>query len=214
MKNKLQKLGALFSSCFVIGGSPCGGKSTLAECLSRDFDIPCYKVDDHEKRHLEEAKPQVQPTMFAYSKMNWDQIWSQPVKVQVLDELKFYNEKFKMILEDLLIYENSRSIIMEGTAFLPLLIHTWGVTAHHAFFLVPTKAFQIEHYSQRPWIKSILESCKNPQQAFENWMERDHLFGQEIIRQAKIYNYQYAIVDQDSDKDVLYAMVKKHFGLV
>ena len=213
-KNKQQKLRALLSSSFIIGGSPCSGKSTIAARLSEELELPYYKVDDHERRHIEKANKQDHPTMVAYGQMSWDKIWSRPVNLQVVEEFAFYRERFDMVLDDLVCYETKEAIIMEGAAFLPSLIHSWNVPTNEAFFLIPTKAFQIEHYSQRPWIKSILESCKNPQQAFENWMERDHLFGQEIIRQAKIYNYQYAIVDQDSDKDVLYAMVKKHFGLV
>jgi hypothetical protein len=213
MKNKTSELESTISSSFILGGSPCSGKSTIAERLSKDFDLPYYKVDDHDMRHLEIANQKDHPTMVAYAKMNWDQIWSRPVDLQVREEFAFYKERFEMILDDLLNFENRVNIVMEGAAFLPSLVHSWGVPAHRTIFLVPTKEFQIEHYSKRPWIKSILNSCKNPQQAFSNWMERDYLFGQEIIRQAPRYNYRYIIIDENSKVDDLYSMVKKHFSL-
>jgi hypothetical protein len=119
-----------------------------------------------------------------------------------------------MILEDLQAFKKKNSLIMEGAAFLPSLVHTWGVKPHQVLFMVPTKGFQIEHYSKRPWIDQILKECANPKQAFENWMERDHLFGQEIINQAKRFNYPYVIVDGSLSEDALYTKVKDHFRFV
>lgn len=32
---------------YFIGGSPCSGKSTVAEILSRKYDLHYFKVDDY-----------------------------------------------------------------------------------------------------------------------------------------------------------------------
>jgi dephospho-CoA kinase len=69
----LQKL---FSQAYILGGSPCSGKSTIAEMFSNQYDFPCYKADDHESEHMSRARPDSQPIMFQYSKMKWDEIWS------------------------------------------------------------------------------------------------------------------------------------------
>lgn len=212
--NRQQTLQSVFSSSYILGGSPCSGKSTIAEQLSKEFDLPYYKVDDHQMRHIKNANQRDHPTMVAFAQMDWDEIWSRPADFQMREEITFYEERFEMILEDLLEYKNEDAVIMEGAAFLPSLVHSWGVPHDRAFFLIPIKEFQIDHYSKRPWIESILGSCKDPEQAFANWMERDHLFGMEIISQAKIYDYQYAIVNGNIYIDDLYAMVKKHFGFV
>jgi hypothetical protein len=74
-------------------------------------------------------------------------------------------------------------------------------------FLVPTKAFQLYHYSQRPWITQILKDCDDPEQAFDNWMMRDHLFGQEILRQAKARQYGTLVVDGTLSIDEQYEKV-------
>lgn len=102
---------------------------------------------------------------------------------------------------------------MEGAAFLPALVHAWGVPPSHALFLVPTKPFQVENYSQREWVKPILESCADPEQAFSNWMERDHRFGQGIIQQAEALGYQAITVDDQLYIDSIYAVVIEHFSL-
>lgn len=214
MKNSMQKLQSIFSSSFILGGSPCSGKSTIAERLSQDLDMTYYKVDDHIMRHLEKANPQEHPTMAAYGQMSWNEIWSRPVGLQVAEEFSYYTEQFPMILEDLMEFKSINTLIMEGAAFLPSLVHDWGVKPHQVLFMVPTKAFQIDHYSKRPWIDQILKECANPQQAFSNWMERDHLFGLEIIRQAKRFNYPYVIVDGSLSEDALYTKVKNQLRLV
>ena len=121
--NEQHKLCLLLKTSFILGGSPCSGKSTLAERLSREFNLPYYKVDDHMWRYLEQADPQSQPTMAAYAKMTWDEIWSQPVDRQVEHVIVYYTEQFPMILDDLQAYAGQGPIIMEGAAFLPALIH-------------------------------------------------------------------------------------------
>jgi 2-phosphoglycerate kinase len=211
--NDQHKLSTLLKSSFVLGGSPCSGKSTLAERLSAEFQFPYYKVDDHMWRHLELADPQSQPTMAAYGKLSWNEIWSQPVDQQVEHVIAYYTEQFPMILDDLLAYAGQGPIIMEGAAFLPALVHRWGVAENQAVFLVPTKAFQLEFYSQRDWVRPILDTCTDPDQAFANWMERDHRFGQEIIQQAQSLGYPTITVDGIMDIEQTYQWMLEQFHL-
>ena len=89
-KSKLQ---SIFSSSYILGGSPCSGKTTVAERLSKDFDLPYYKVDDHQMRHIKHANHENHPTMFAYAHMDWDEIWSRPANLQMREEIKFYEER-------------------------------------------------------------------------------------------------------------------------
>ena len=79
---------------------------------------------------------------------------------------------------------------------------------------MPTRAFQLHHYAQRPWIKGILKECDDPEGAFENWMERDHLFGREILRQAETYGYGTMLVDGKTGIDRQTELVIRHFGLL
>jgi hypothetical protein len=100
-----------------------------------------------------------------------------------------------MILEDLRTFKPASTLILEGAALLPELIHELPVDPRKVVYLVPTLDFQIHHYRQRCWIHTILKDCEDPKQAFENWMMRDHCFGQEVIRQALLYRFPTIYVD-------------------
>lgn len=208
------KLPNMFAQAYILGGSPCSGKSTLTARLSRQFNLPYYKVDDHEREHSSRRRPDRHPVMCKYAKMSWNEIWLRPVSYQVEEEFAYYRERFEMIVEDLDKYDLGKPIILEGAALLPELIAPHGANPQRTVFLAPTKEFQIHHYRQREWIHQILNECEDPRQAFENWMMRDHLFGQEVLRQAKARNYETILVDGRQSIAAHYEKIRTHFGLV
>jgi 2-phosphoglycerate kinase len=207
------KLRTLLSQAYILGGSPCSGKSTIAERIASQYTLQYYKVDDHESEHAKRCQPDRHPVMSMYSKMDWNGIWSRPVPLQVRDEFEYYRERFAMILQDLEKYDTGKSIILEGAAFLPELISSYSVDPEKVIYLVPTKEFQIYHYQQRPWIKDILQECEDPGQAFENWMMKDHLFGQEILQQAQAHRYQTIVIDGKQGINELFERVTVQWGL-
>lgn len=213
MKPKPEKLQRILANNYVLGGSPCSGKSTIASRLSSHYNLQVYKVDDREQAHLDRIDPARHPTMHAYSKMDWNEIWSRPVPVQVREELDFYREKSEMILEDLLEFDESRPLLLEGAAFLPELIHQWGIPNNRGLFLIPSKDFQVHHYQERPWISQILQSCDDSEGAFENWMERDHQFGLELLQQLQVYPYRSIIIDGGLNIEQVYKKIAVYFGL-
>ncbi len=207
------KVRTLFSQAYILGGSPCSGKSTIAERLAAQYGLQYYKVDDHEEAHARRCDPVRHPVMTAYSNMSWNAIWSRPVELQVQEEFAYYRERFEMIVQDLDQYDVERPIILEGAAYFPDLIKPYHANPQGIIYMVPTKAFQLHHYQQRPWIHHILQDCEDPEQAFENWMLRDYRFGREVLRQAKVNHYQTLVVDRKQSVDELFENVKGYLRL-
>ncbi|MBM7692837.1 hypothetical protein JOC77_002268 [Peribacillus deserti] len=58
------------------------------------------------------------------------------------------------------------------------------VKPDQAIWMIPSPDFQIEHYSKREWIHSILNQYKEPETAFSNWMLRDIKFAEKISKDA------------------------------
>ena len=61
--------------------------------------------------------------------------------------------------------------------------------------MTPTADFQTKHYQQREWVPYVLEGTSNPEQAFENWMQRDILFAQMVRKEAQKLGYPSLMTD-------------------
>ena len=89
-------LKAILSRSYILGGSPCSGKSTLAEQLSACYDLHYYKVDDHYEEHISRCNPQQQPTMSKIAQMDWNQIWSRPAALLVQEEIGLLHNRYQL----------------------------------------------------------------------------------------------------------------------
>lgn len=61
--------------------------------------------------------------------------------------------------------------------------------------LTSSKAFQVIHYRKRQWVPHVLAGCRDQEQAFCNWMDRDVLFATEVREQCR--KHQYASIVND-----------------
>ncbi len=210
MANRLDDI--LSRSCF-IGGSPCSGKSTVSEIIARTYDLDLLMIDQYEKKHVDQCIPHLHPAMHRFREMSWDEVWMRPIEIQTRDEFQFYEERFGMVLDELRSMPGKRPVIAEGAAFLPRLLHSMGIDGPRAVFMVPTRDFQVTHYAQREFIKGILSQCSHPEQAFENWMERDYRFGRQVAEQA--IELGFTVIEVDGRRSVCQTvdMVSSCLGL-
>lgn len=210
MNDKIKKI---LARAYYIGGSPCSGKSTITEFIAEKYNLVYYKIDDYEREHIEKADPEKHPVMYKYSQMSWNEIWMRDVEFQVEEEFEFYRERFEMILNDLNQFSRNDRIITEGAALLPELLAKLHIDRGRVIYIIPEKEFQIKHYSQRDFIREILAECEEPEKAFANWMERDHLFGKKVKQQAENTGYKVIEVDGSNTIEENIQLVCQFFNL-
>ena len=196
-----------------IGGSPCAGKSSIAEVLVKKYGFLYYKCDDHFMRHMEQGVEEQLPTITAFAKMNCDEIWLREVKEQLEAEIEYYKEQFKFILEDIAKYDLNKPLIVEGAALLPECINDLGVPKKNVVYIVPTPEFQLEHYKKREWVSDVLRDCSDPKKAFENWMNRDIAYAERIVKIAKVDGNNLIIVDGEKSIEDNQEIVEAYFKL-
>lgn len=167
-----------------IGGSPCAGKSTIADLLGSQFGWYVYHVDAHNRMHQVRATTERQPTFVRLNSMGCDELWMRPRHVQVRDAIAHCAEEFDLIIADLLALPRHKPIIAEGVALLPHLVAPLLRHARQAIWIVPTADFQHHHYAQRTWVQTVLSECTEPETAFQNWMARDVAFAQWVQKQT------------------------------
>lgn len=198
---------------YYIGGSPCSGKSTIAEQLAAEYGFIYYKLDDFLFSFMEQAARAGKPHCRAEHPLTLEQMWMRDPQLQADGEFTAYDEMFPYVLQALTDLGHSRPIVAEGAGFTPNLIANQGVAFHRYICIVPTEAFQREKYAQRDWVGQFLSDCKDPEDAFENWMRRDALFARKALRQAQALGYPSITVDGTKSIAEHYQLVKQTFLL-
>lgn len=197
---------------YYIGGSPCSGKSTIAEILSEKYNLYYFKVDDFLEKYIKMGAQKGYEICKKQDSLSPEQIWMRDPVIQCQEELLIYKEIFGFILKDLKEID-CKGIITEGAAYLPELMKQLNVPYDKYLSIVPTKDFQVTHYRKREWVPYVLEGCSDKEKAFCNWMDRDHLFAKEVQRQCEEAKYTSIINDGSIEIEKLAYKAIVHFGL-
>ena len=171
---------------YMIGGSPCSGKSTIASLLARQYQLLHIKLDDLVEEMMSQASADSQPICLLRQDRNPEEMAD--------EEWRFYEEIFPYV-KSYLIKNQDRPLLVEGAGLLPHLVKELECQASSYLCLTPTADFQKKHYIQREWVPYVLEGTTNPKQAFENWMQRDILFAQMVLKEAVLLGYPSLITD-------------------
>ena len=171
---------------YMIGGSPCSGKSTIASLLARQYQLLHIKLDDLVEEMMSQASADSQPICLLRQDRNPEEMAD--------EEWRFYEEIFPYV-KSYLIKNQNRPLLVEGAGLLPHLVKKLECQASSYLCLTPTADFQKKHYIQREWVPYVLEGTTNPDQAFENWMQRDILFAQMVRKEAVLLGYPSLITD-------------------
>lgn len=182
--------------------------------LANKYSFEVFKCDDYMSKHIEQSDKVKHPILNKLQKMSWNDIWMRPVDIQVIEEFEFYREEFELLLDEIKAFIKNRPVIVEGAALLPDLINSLGINKDRVLYIVPVKDFQVFHYSKRHFINDILSQCKNPELAFDNWMERDARFANIVFEDATKLGMKALRVDGNSSLEKMAAKVEEHFGLV
>ncbi len=193
--------------CF-IGGSPCSGKSMVAEALAKKHGLRYFKIDDNLEKYIRLGLEAQIPLVERMMAMDTDATWLRDPKVQCEEELMYYRATFPFLLNDLeALSREHEAVIAEGAALLPDIMREKGISRY--FCMTPTREFQIRHYRERPWISQILQDSSDKETAFDNWMERDALFGEAVQADALRLGYPSIIVDGSKSVEETVGLAEK-----
>ena len=72
---------------YYIGGSPCSGKSTIAEIVSKKYDLYYFKVDDFLDKYTKMGASKGYEICKKQERMNAEEIWMREPLLQCTEEL-------------------------------------------------------------------------------------------------------------------------------
>lgn len=198
-----------------MGGSPCAGKSSIAELLAREFGLQIFNVDKaFNQKHRHHLDPRRQPTLHKWVTSPWADLWMQPAEMLLTEAKASYAEHFGLIVADVSAMPSETQILVEGTALLPDRVNSLQVAYNRAIWLVPTEEFQRTYYPSRgDWVNQILAQCRDPDLALQNWMDRDVAFAKWVIDRTQALGYRVVEIDGTSSIEAYAALVAGHFQL-
>ena len=179
-----------------MGGSPCPGKSSIARILAGEHQLHTYHCDEAFADHRQQVTASQQPMLHRWTHTAWEELWMQPHEVLVAEALACYREHFELVLQDLLDLPRSEPVLAEGTCLLPGSVDEVLSNKDQAVWVIPTEAFQKARYRERgAWVEGILSECTRPDEAFQNWMDRDAEFAKRVTRTAQDLGLRVVYVD-------------------
>jgi 2-phosphoglycerate kinase len=196
-----------------IGGSPCSGKSSITGIVAAQHGLRIYHCDDHFAAHVAAAERDTHPRLHWLQSATWDDIFMRPLAELVADMVAIYREEFDLILAELEALRSPLPLLVEGAALLPSLVAPLLSGPAHAVFVIPTGQFQRATYARRPWPAALLAQCRDPQQAWANWMDRDEQFGRYVAGEADAQGLAVLPVDGARTLQQNAVLVGAHFRL-
>ncbi|HEX9018359.1 MAG TPA: hypothetical protein VF806_04200 [Anaerolineaceae bacterium] len=196
-----------------LGGAPCSGKSSIASDLVKAYGLTPFSCDDAFYRHAKTVTAAEQPVFTRIIRYSPDELWMRPVEQQTTEEIEVYREEFPLIVADLLALKGNGPILAEGAALLPELVMPLLKDPRQAIWVVPTSKFHHTYYRQRAWARDVVSPCADPEQAFQNWMERDICFARYVCQSADTLGGRVLMVDGAQTIAENTALVVNYFNL-
>lgn len=211
---KVERMQQELSHVYWLVGSPCAGKSSLANSLVATYGWQLYRGDDTYEHHASIATPEQYPTFSKITRLSSDAFWMRPLAQQLSEKIQSYQEEFPLIMADLLTFSKTKPVVAEGTALLPGLVAPLLSSPHQAIGLVPTPEFQVKCYLQRMWVKELVAKATYPEHTFALWMQRNVHFAAYVAQEALAHDLLAIQVDGSRSLEEQMLMVEQHFQLI
>jgi hypothetical protein len=138
----------------------------------------------------------------------------QPVETLLSEAISCYREHFQLVVDDLLSLPHPDSLLVEGNCLLPDNVYGLLSRREQAIWVVTSEDFVKTHYPNRgPWVQDILGQCKDPEQALQNWMDREGLFAAWVTERVKKLGLSLLLVDGGWTISATADEVEAHLGL-
>lgn len=98
---------------YYIGGSPCSGKSTIAEVIAKECGLYYFKVDDFLEKYTAMGAEKGYEICTKQSLMNSEETWMREPVLQCNKELQLYHEVISLVMKDIKKISANKDIIAE-----------------------------------------------------------------------------------------------------
>lgn len=207
----MQPLSKHLSHILWIGGSPDTGKTTIARNLAERHQLQTYHYDQHDLRHHELLATK-NPKYKSFLAASFEERWVEPEPEALFQRMmQSFQDRFPLLIEDLIALPRHRRVIVEGLGLLPELLAPALIDPAQALWLVPTKAFKLASMERRNK-PSFRTQVSDPDRVRTNLIRRDQLLTEHLKHVVPKHGYSCYEVDGSRPVDEMTDLVEKHFS--
>lgn len=205
-----QHPGATYAHVFWIGGSPCAGKTSIANALAAKYHGNAYHFDRTENDHIARSNEATNPDLMAFLAMDMDERWlTRSPGSMARNAIASWQARFPLVLEDVRALPTNAPLFAEGPGLFPGCVAPQLINPHQAVWLVTTEPLCAAVRRQRGG--SAL-GTSDPALALRNIVRRDLRMARYVKRQAAARHLTCHEVDRSRSLARMLALVEEQFA--
>lgn len=199
---------------YFIGGTACGGKTTMAKLIAQKYDMIYYNADDAMRNHFKIANKAEQPEMSRKFK-DAEEYFNRPINEYSRWILDINEEAFDMVILDLLKLSKGKPIMAEGHFDAKLLKNI--VSYDRAIFLFAEDDLIRRDYYSRDDKKPMLDAIKklkNPERVINHTLDLTCNITHIQLKGVEESGMLYFVRNFESTIEKTLKLIEEHFKLV
>ena len=205
-----EALASIYARVLWIGGSPCAGKTSIADALAVAHHGVAYHFDRMEMAHIARSSATTNPELMAFLAMDVEQRWLLRTPEEMArNAIASWRARFPLVLEDLSALLAAAPIFAEGPGLFPELVAPLLASPHQALWLVTTEPFCAMVRQQRGG--DYLETS-DPERGLRKIVERDMAMARFVAREASERGLTWHAVDGSQSLERMTALVGEQFA--
>jgi hypothetical protein len=192
-----------------IGGATDTGKTTISRMIAARDGLQTYHYDRHDLTQLERLA-ETDARYRAFLAASLEERWVRPEPEDLLRfVLQSFQDRFPLVVKDLLELPKEPMIVAEGFGFTPELLLPILSSKRQAIWLVPTEEFKWASMERRDK-PSFKDEVSDPERATNNVFMRDMLLAEQVRAQAQSHGLAVLEVDGARSVEEMAALVEGH----
>lgn len=205
-----QDLRQALSHVLWIGGATDAGKTTISQIITGRYGLQLYNYDRHDSPQTERLAQSISHYR-AFLLASLDERWVHPEPEDLVQRaLRAFQDRFSLVVEDLLALPREPMIVAEGFGLTPELLSPVLSSKRQAIWLVPTKDFKWASMKRRNK-PSFRDKTSDPEKATRNLFTRDMLLAEQVKVQAQAHGLKVYEVDGSQSIEEMATLVEQHF---
>jgi len=193
-----------------IGGATDAGKTTVARILAERHGFQIYHYDPRDLPHHRRLA-QTNPEYRAALEASMDERWVYPEPEELVQRaLRVMQDRFPLVVEELLALPRRPTILAEGFGFMPEHIVPVLSSSRQAIWLVPTESFKLASMKRRKK-PSFAGKTSDPERAARNLFRRDMLLAEIVRDQAQTRGLTVYEIDGSLSSGEVATLLETHF---